>query len=69
MIAGKNFNKYIQIVKLFIIFSDLACMFKKLFSNSSGKAYNGMCLVIIKADKGASGTITVKGESEGLKGA
>lgn len=43
-------------------------MFKKLFSNSSGKAYNGMCLVIIKADKGASGTITVKGESEGLKG-
>jgi beta-galactosidase len=38
------------------------------FQASSRKAYNGMCLVIIKADKGASGTITVKGESEGLKG-
>jgi hypothetical protein len=28
-----------------------------------------MCLVIIKADEGASGPITVKGESVGLKGA
>lgn len=39
------------------------------FQSSSRKAFNGMCLVIIKADMGASGTITVKGESEGLKGA
>ena len=39
------------------------------FQSSSRKAYNGMCLVIIKADKGASGSITVKGESDGLKGA
>jgi beta-galactosidase len=39
------------------------------FHSSSRKAFNGMCLVIIKADKGASGTITVKGESVGLKGA
>jgi beta-galactosidase len=39
------------------------------FQSSSRKAYNGMCLVIIKADKGASGTITVRGESDGLKGA
>jgi hypothetical protein len=28
-----------------------------------------MCLVIIRAEKGATGTITVKGESKGLKGA
>jgi hypothetical protein len=28
-----------------------------------------MCLVIVAAEKGASGTITVKGESKGLKGA
>jgi beta-galactosidase len=32
------------------------------------KAYNGMCLVIIAAEKGASGVITVKAESKGLKG-
>jgi beta-galactosidase len=39
------------------------------FQASSRKAYNGMCLVIIRAEKGATGTITVKGESKGLKGA
>ncbi|MGD0583036.1 MAG: beta-galactosidase GalB [Bacteroidales bacterium] len=33
------------------------------------KAYNGMCLVIVKAEKGASGTFTVKAASKGLKGA
>jgi beta-galactosidase len=32
------------------------------------KAYNGLCLVIVAADKGAAGTIKVKGESKGLKG-
>jgi len=38
------------------------------FQSSSKKAYNGMCLVIVAADKGASGTIKVIGESKGLKG-
>ncbi|MCU0472380.1 MAG: DUF4982 domain-containing protein [Bacteroidales bacterium] len=32
------------------------------------KTYNGMCLVIVAAEKGASGTITLKGASKGLKG-
>jgi beta-galactosidase len=39
------------------------------FQASYRKAYNGMCLVIVKADKGASGAFTVKAESKGLKGA
>jgi beta-galactosidase len=39
------------------------------FQSPEKKAYNGMCLVIVAAEKGASGTITVKGESKGLKGA
>jgi beta-galactosidase len=39
------------------------------FQASYRKAYNGMCLVIVKAEKGASGTITIKGESKGLKAA
>jgi len=39
------------------------------FQVSYRKAYNGMCLVIVKADKGASGSFTVKAESRGLKGA
>ena len=39
------------------------------FHASYRKAYNGMCLVIVKAEKGASGTFTVKAESKGLKGA
>ena len=39
------------------------------FQSASRKAYNGMCLVIVAADKGATGTIAVKGESKGLKGA
>jgi beta-galactosidase len=37
------------------------------FQSHSRKAYNGMCLVIVAADKGATGTLTVKGESKGLK--
>lgn len=32
------------------------------------KAYNGMCLVIVKADKGATGSFKVKAESKGIKG-
>jgi beta-galactosidase len=39
------------------------------FQASSRKAYNGMCLVIVKADKGATGSFTVKAASKGLKGA
>jgi beta-galactosidase len=39
------------------------------FQAKSRKAYNGLCLVIVAADKGASGTITLKGESKGLKSA
>ncbi len=38
------------------------------FQASSRKAYNGLCLVIVKAEKGASGPFTVKAESKGLKG-
>jgi beta-galactosidase len=39
------------------------------FQANYRKAYNGMCLVIIKAEKGATGTIILKGESKGLKSA
>jgi beta-galactosidase len=39
------------------------------FQASYRKAYNGMCLVIVKAEKGASGSFTVKAESRGLKSA
>ncbi len=39
------------------------------FQSKTRKAYNGLCLVIVAADKGATGTITVKGESRGLKSA
>lgn len=38
------------------------------FQSSTKKAYNGMCLVIVAAEKGATGTITLHGESKGLKG-
>ena len=38
------------------------------FQASYRKAYNGMCLVIVKAEKGATGGFTVKAESKGLKG-
>ena len=38
------------------------------FQSNSKKAFNGMCLVIVAAEKGASGTITLTGESKGLKG-
>ncbi|MEP7231248.1 MAG: hypothetical protein ABI691_13400 [Ginsengibacter sp.] len=31
------------------------------------KAYNGMCLLIVKAERGADGSFTVKAESKGLK--
>ncbi len=37
------------------------------FQAKSKKAYNGMCLVIVAAEKGASKAITVKAESKGLK--
>jgi beta-galactosidase len=37
------------------------------FQSPSRKAFNGLCLVIVAAEKGASGNITVKGESRGLK--
>jgi len=39
------------------------------FQASNRKAYNGMCLVIVKAEKGATGSFTVKAESRGLKSA
>jgi beta-galactosidase len=38
------------------------------FQASFRKAFNGLCLVIVKADKGASGSFIVKAESKGLKG-
>jgi beta-galactosidase len=38
------------------------------FQASYRKAYNGMCLVIVKADKGATGQFVVKASSKGLKG-
>jgi len=37
------------------------------FQSNSRKAFNGMCLVIVKADKGATGSFTVKASSKGLK--
>jgi len=39
------------------------------FQASTGKAYNGLCLVIVKANKGATGSFTVKAVSKGLNGA
>ncbi|MBK7627321.1 MAG: DUF4982 domain-containing protein [Bacteroidales bacterium] len=39
------------------------------FQANYRKAYNGMCLVIVKADKGATGAFTVKAMSKGLKNA
>jgi beta-galactosidase len=39
------------------------------FQSPSKKAFNGMCLVIVAAEKGASGPFTVKAESIGLKSA
>ena len=39
------------------------------FQASAMKAFNGLCLVIVKAEKGGSGSFTVKAESKGLKGA
>jgi len=41
----------------------------ELFQAKSKKAFNGLCLVIVAADKGATGSFTVKAESKGLKGA
>ncbi len=38
------------------------------FQASNRKAYNGMCLVIVKAEKGGTGAFTVRAESKGLKG-
>ena len=37
------------------------------FQAKSKKAYNGMCLVIVAADKGATGSLTVNAGSKGLK--
>ena len=37
-----------------------------LFKVTKKKAYNGMALVIVKANKGQKGSFTVKAESEGL---
>lgn len=37
------------------------------FQANYRKAYNGMCLVIVKADKGATGSFTVKASSKGLR--
>ena len=37
------------------------------FQAKSKKAYNGLCLVIVAAEKGATGSFTVKAESKGLK--
>jgi beta-galactosidase len=39
------------------------------FQAKSKKAYNGLCLVIVAAEKGATGSFTVKAESKGLKAA
>ena len=41
----------------------------ELFQAKSKKAFNGMCLVIVAAEKGATGSFTVKAESKGLKAA
>ena len=37
------------------------------FQSQSRKAYNGLCLVIVKAEKGATGSFEVKAISKGLK--
>ncbi|MEI6050844.1 MAG: beta-galactosidase GalB [Bacteroidota bacterium] len=37
------------------------------FQAKSKKGYNGLCLVIVAAEKGASGSFTVKAKSKGLK--
>jgi beta-galactosidase len=39
----------------------------ELFQAKTKKAFNGMCLVIVAAEKGAKGSFTVKAESKGLK--
>ena len=39
------------------------------FQSPSKKAFNGLCLVIVAAEKGASAPFTVKAESKGLKSA
>jgi beta-galactosidase len=39
------------------------------FQAKTKKAYNGMCLVIVAAEKGAKGSVTVKAESKGLTSA
>ena len=41
----------------------------ELFQAKSKKAFNGMCLVIVAAEKGATGSFTVNAESKGLKAA
>jgi len=38
------------------------------FQSTSKKAYNGMCLVIVAAENGASGNIVLNAASKGLKG-
>lgn len=38
------------------------------FQSKTRKAFNGMCLVIVAANKGATGSFSVKAESKGLKG-
>jgi beta-galactosidase len=39
------------------------------FQASYRKGYNGLCLVIVKAEKGATGSFIVRGSSKGLKSA
>jgi beta-galactosidase len=39
------------------------------FQATTKKAFNGMCLIIVAAEKGAKGEFTVKAESKGLKSA
>jgi beta-galactosidase len=39
------------------------------FQAKSKKAYNGMCLIIVAADKGAAGSLTINAESKGLRSA
>jgi beta-galactosidase len=41
----------------------------ELFQSRSKKAFNGLCLVIVAAEKGATGSFTVKAESKGLNAA
>jgi beta-galactosidase len=40
----------------------------ELFQSKTRKAFNGLCLVIVAAEKGSSGSFILKGESKGLKG-